>query len=435
MFTVLANRTYRHLFTAQVIALLGTGLATVALSLLAFELAGEQAGVVLGTALTLKMLAYVFISPLASAVTRALPRRRTLIALDLVRAGVALFLPFVSAVWQVYLLIFLLQSASACFTPLFQATIPEVLPDEDSYTQALSLSRLAYDLENLISPALAALLLSLMSWHGLFAGTVIGFIGSALLVLSVTLPLLRPTAEVQRSLYQQTTRGIRFYLATPRLRGLLAMNLAVTVAGAMVIVNTVVIVQATFGLSAQATALALACFGGGSMLAALSLPALLKRWPDRSVMLAATLLLALCLLVASSIDNLASLLPLWLLLGVGYALVQTPSGRLLTRSCHPEDRPDLFAAQFSLSHACWLLAYPLAGWLGLQLGLPATCILFAVVALLAGGLACRLWPSEGPLELEHQHDQLPDHHPHLGEGGHVHTHPYIIDDLHQHWPK
>ena len=63
----------------------------------------------------------------------------------------------------------------------------------------------------------------------------------------------------------------------------------------------------------------------------------------------ATLLLALCLLIASSIDNLASLLPLWLLLGVGYALVQTPSGRLLTRSCHPEDRPDLFAAQFSLS--------------------------------------------------------------------------------------
>lgn len=34
MLTVLANRTYRHLFLAQVIALLGTGLATVALGLL-----------------------------------------------------------------------------------------------------------------------------------------------------------------------------------------------------------------------------------------------------------------------------------------------------------------------------------------------------------------------------------------------------------------
>ncbi|MDU3955874.1 MAG: MFS transporter, partial [Pseudomonas aeruginosa] len=50
MLSILANRTYRHLFMAQVIALIGTGLANVALGLLAFELAGAQAGAVLGTA-------------------------------------------------------------------------------------------------------------------------------------------------------------------------------------------------------------------------------------------------------------------------------------------------------------------------------------------------------------------------------------------------
>ena len=36
MLKVLANRPYRHLFFAQVIALVGTGLATVALGLLAY---------------------------------------------------------------------------------------------------------------------------------------------------------------------------------------------------------------------------------------------------------------------------------------------------------------------------------------------------------------------------------------------------------------
>ena len=35
MLSVLADRTYRHLFAAQVIALIGTGLLTVALGLLA----------------------------------------------------------------------------------------------------------------------------------------------------------------------------------------------------------------------------------------------------------------------------------------------------------------------------------------------------------------------------------------------------------------
>ncbi len=68
-------------------------------------------------------------------------------ALDLVRAAVALCLPFVTEVWQIYLLIFVLQAASAGFTPTFQATIPDILPDEEDYTKALSLSRLAYDLK------------------------------------------------------------------------------------------------------------------------------------------------------------------------------------------------------------------------------------------------------------------------------------------------
>ncbi len=47
----LANSTYRRLLAAQVVALVGTGLSTVALALLAYELAGGQAGVVLGVAL------------------------------------------------------------------------------------------------------------------------------------------------------------------------------------------------------------------------------------------------------------------------------------------------------------------------------------------------------------------------------------------------
>lgn len=167
MLQVLANRTYRRLFLAQVIALVGTGLATVALGLLAFDLAGADAGAVLGTALAIKMIAYVGVAPVAAAFAEQLPRRSMLVCLDLVRAAVAVFLPFVTEVWQVYVLIFVLQSASAAFTPTFQATIPEVLPDEKEYTRALSLSRLAYDLESVASPMLAAALLTVVSFHSL----------------------------------------------------------------------------------------------------------------------------------------------------------------------------------------------------------------------------------------------------------------------------
>ena len=54
-----------------------------------------------------------------------------------------LSLPFVTNAWQIYVLIVVLQVASATCTPAFQALIPEVLPRESEYTRALSLSRLA----------------------------------------------------------------------------------------------------------------------------------------------------------------------------------------------------------------------------------------------------------------------------------------------------
>ncbi|PLU11929.1 MFS transporter [Sinorhizobium medicae] len=437
MLQVLANRTYRHLFLAQVIALVGTGLATVALGLLAYDLAGANAGKVLGTALAIKMIAYVGVAPIAAAFAAQLPRRAMLVCLDLMRAAVALFLPFVSEVWQVYVLIFVLQSASAAFTPTFQATIPDVLPDEKEYTRALSLSRLAYDLESVASPMLAAALLTVVSFHSLFAGTVVGFLASAALVVSVVLP--SPEASERRGIYDRTTRGLRIYLATPRLRGLLALNLAVSAAGSMVIVNTVVLVQAQFGLTQRDTALALAAFGVGSMIAALLLPRLLDNMPDRTAMLAGAAVLVAGLFIGVFVPSFALLLPLWLAIGVGYSLTQTPSGRLLRRSSSLEDRPALFAAQFALSHACWLITYPLAGWLGATVGLPATFSALGVIAAAAIFVAARLWPADDPEKIEHVHDDLAADHPHLADaervgGGHRHSHVFVIDSYHPDWP-
>lgn len=433
MLTVLANRTYRKLFAAQVIALIGTGLMTVALGLLAFDLAGADAGAVLGTALAIKMIAYVGIAPVAQALADRVPRKPLLIALDLIRASVALFLPFVTEIWQVYLLIFVLQAASAGFTPTFQATIPDILPDEADYTRALSLSRLAYDLESLLSPVLAAALLAVIGFHDLFAGAVLGFIGSAALVQSVTLP--NAIRGPRRGIWDRTTRGIRLYLATPRLRGLLAINLAVAAAGAMVIVNTVVIVKVGFGLGEAQVAWALAAFGGGSMLAALLLPQLLDRMADRPVMIAGAGVLVIGTAAGALVPSYALLLPLWLVIGFGYSVAQTPSGRLLRRSAHPEDRPAIFAAQFALSHACWLNCYPLAGRFGAAFGLQSTFLVMSLIGLAGVLMAVRLWPATDPPETEHDHPGLAPDHPHLEQhrGTGRHRHPLVIDDLHPDW--
>ncbi|MFN4156660.1 MAG: MFS transporter [Paracoccaceae bacterium] len=433
MLSVLSNRTFRHLFAAQVIALLGTGLATVALGLLAWQLAGENAGLVLGTALAIKMVAYVALAPIAAAVAERLPRRAFLVALDLIRAGVVLFLPFVTEVWQIYILIFLLQAASAGFTPAFQATIPDVLPDEKDYTNSLSLLRLAEDLEQLLSPMLAAALLTVVSFPVLFGGTVAGFVGSALLVVTVALPAR--TAAGPGQFWAATTKGIRIYLATPRLRGLMVMEMAVAAAGAMIYVNTVVLVQARLGLGEAQVALAFAAFGAGSILAAFLLPHILERIPDRPVMIAGAGVMVAGVAVTPLASGLAGLMALWAVVGFGFSLTQTPIGRIINRSAREADRGAVFAAQFALSHAAWLITYPLAGWLGSAFSLPVAAMGLAGIGALGLVAVIRLWPADDPVEVPHDHPDLPEGHPHLADHGAHHAHPFVIDDLHRRWPR
>lgn len=398
MLSVLRHPIYRRLLAAQVLALSGTGLMTVALGLLAVQLAGAEAGAVLGTALVIKMVAYVGLSPVFNALAVRLPRRPVLVALDLARAAVALALPFVSAIWQVYLLIFVLQACSAAFTPIFQATIPDVLPEESDYTRALSLARLAYDTESLVSPTLAAALLAVMPFHALFAGTVLGFLASAALVIGTRLP--EAAAQPRRSIWEGTTRGLHLYLATPRLRGLLALNLTVAAGGAMVFVNTAVWVQVGLGRPQADVAVALAAFGGGSMVAALALPPMLDQLADRPVMLLAAALIPPLLLaglpvaLAGGGGAFIALLAQWAALGIAYSAVLTPTGRLLRRSGARTDRAALFAAQFALSHGCWLIAYGVAGWVGAGAGMAATLVALAMLAAIGVAAAVRLWPRE-----------------------------------------
>ncbi|MCC6270282.1 MAG: MFS transporter [Microbacteriaceae bacterium] len=396
MLEVLRNAAYRKLFSAQVVALIGTGLLTIALGLLAFDLAGGDAGIILGIALTIKMLAYVGVAPVVSALTSQVPRKVLLVSSDVLRAGVAISLPFVTEAWQIYVLIFVLQAASATFTPAFQALIPDVLPRESEYTRALSLSRLAYDLESLLSPMLAAALLTVISYHSLFVGTAIGFVGSAALVLTTTLPLMK--ASVVSSFVDRLTRGVRVFWRTRPLRALLAMNLVVAASTAMVIVNTIILVQDTLGRTQVDFAIALACYGFGSMIVALALPKVLDRFPDRPVMLTGCVILpvglvavAVLVLVPDSPLAWPGVLVTWFVLGAATALILTPSARLLRRFSDDTNRPAVFAAQFSLSHACFIITYPLAGILGATLGLAPTALILAAIAVVSGIVAAWSW--------------------------------------------
>ncbi len=394
--TPLRNPVYRRLFTAQVIGLVGAGLSTVAMGLLAFEIAGGNAGEVLGVVLALKVATYVLVSPVVAAWGANIPRKQLLIAMDLIRAAAIGAVAFVDQTWQFYVLIVVVSAASAGFTPAFQALIPDIFEDEEEYTQALSLHRIAYETEALFSPMLAGLLLAMVSYHALFAFNAAAFLVSASLVLVTAVPLIRNSELGSRSI-AQINRGIRHFFSVPRLRGLFALDWAVAAAGAMVIINTVVFVKGEWGLGDSEVAWALGAFGAGSMVVALSLPRVFRRSQDRTVMLIGGALQALALAATwLFVGSLAGLILCWILIGAGTSMILTSSGRLIQRSAPSADRPPLFAAQFSLSHFCWLFTYPIAGFAGGALSLQAAAAILAGIAAAGTIAAALLWRRSDP---------------------------------------
>ncbi|NVJ93048.1 MAG: MFS transporter [Methylocystaceae bacterium] len=453
----LKNPAYRNLFMAQVTSLLGTGLTTIALALLAFDMAGDQAGQVLGTALAIKMIAYVTVAPVAGGLAHLLPRKATLIFLDIVRAGLILTLPFLSTQWQLYGVIFALNVCSASFTPLFQAIISDLLPCEERYTKALSYSRLAYDLENIVSPSLAAFLLIYWSFDNLFMINGVTFLVSAVLVLLTAIPKAALTQR-EKSVWKNITFGVRAYLKTPRLRGLLALHGVVALGGAMVIVNSVVYVRSYLGLGESETAGVMMASGAGSMLVALYLPKVLKTVPDRPLMVLGGSIIASALLWGMLLPSLLGVVCIWFLLGAGWSFIQTPAARVVNRSAHEGDRAAFFSANFALSHGAWFIAYSGAGWLGANIGLSQTFVVMACAAFFMTLWALKLWPTNDPVVVEHVHKAHDhdhphthnDHHhdhphegwegpePHVHEHRHTevrHAHRFVIDAHHIRWPQ
>lgn len=396
--------TFRRLYAAQVVSLLGTGLLTVALGLLAYDLSGPDAARVLGTALAVKMIAYVVMAPVMRTLLAGVPTARVLVGADLVRVGMACCLPLVGHVWQIYLLVFALQTASATFTPAFSATVARVVDDQDDYSSAIAASRVAYDLESIGSPLIAAALLTVVSYSTLFIGTAAGLAASAALVVSTRRSIDGPRRDgvadsIDKGFVHRMLAGCRIMAARASLRGLLWINIAVAASTSLVIVGTVVFVRADLGRSPSSVALALAAFGAGSITAALGGP-----WIFRHFGLSRPLLIcaAVCVVGTGGIaawlhaSSYIALLVLWAILGAATSIISSGTARLLRDHSTDADRDDIFTAQFSMSHAAFLVTYPLAG-LGTSITGGTVCALvlaaLALLGLAGAALGWRAAPS------------------------------------------
>jgi predicted MFS family arabinose efflux permease len=120
---------YRRLLGAQAISGLGDWMATVALMALVFDITGSAVAV--GAMLAIRLGPGAIAGPLAAQAARRWDRRKTMLAMDLLRTGVVVAIPMVRNLGWVLVWVFVLESATLIYLPARDALVPDLVERRD----------------------------------------------------------------------------------------------------------------------------------------------------------------------------------------------------------------------------------------------------------------------------------------------------------------
>lgn len=131
---VLRASDYRDLLIAESVSALGDWLGTVAFIALVFAVTHSPTAV--GGMLTLRLAPAVVAGPVAARIVARWNPRRTMLAMNGIRAVIVTLIPFVHAVWWIFFWAFLLEMCSLVFLPARDASILHLLNDEEDLALA-----------------------------------------------------------------------------------------------------------------------------------------------------------------------------------------------------------------------------------------------------------------------------------------------------------
>src|SRR6185295_14233140 len=271
-----AARLVRRTFWAEAISRVGDAVSTVALPLTAVLALGASPAELslIGAAQALPIL--VLSIPVGAWVDRRRARWPILLAGDLARAAILLAVPIAAAAGMLTLpllalLAFAISVAGTFFDLAFAGWLPRLLRGDDLH-RVNARVELARSTAVVVGPALGGALVAALSAPLALLADAASFVGSAILIGSVrgSEHFLGASTQAGRPLRpRELVAGLRFVLAQPYLRAVLATaginNLARSIALGVAVLYLVNVA----GLNAAEVGIAFALGNGGFVIGAL----------------------------------------------------------------------------------------------------------------------------------------------------------------------
>lgn len=359
---------FAKLYLAQTVSLLGDAFTWIGIALLAFEFGGNQSAKILATALTLRVTAFIIFGSYAGVLADRFNRKAIMIFTNVARMLIVFSLAFVTAVWHLYILIFLLNIFNAFFTPSYKACIPQLIKNKENYANAITLSNATWQLLGMLGPGLAGALAIWLGSRQIFIFDAASFIISSVLVFMIPISLLKKdeTPNSQSSLinvWQDIVKGTTLLFKNPPIRFALLIELVAAIAGAQILVNTVGHIKGDLLLTNKEYGWAMTAFGIGATIAAFTSNIFDKSKNKTRLLIVGAIMLA----VSISLGNIVPfgiLLVLWIIAGLGQSFTEMPSQILIAENIAIEEQGKVYGSHFAWSHLWWAIGYPIAGLTG-----------------------------------------------------------------------
>jgi len=383
--SLIRNRDFSKLLLGQTVSTLGDRVADVAVVILAYQLTGSPIAV--GFSLFFGLLPMVILGPLAGVFVDRWDRKRTMIACDLVRAGLAFSLVWATSIYHIYIVLFLLRLFRLFFTPAHSASIPHLV-ERDQLVTASSLGQGVDYLAGLLGPTVGGLIVAVGGTQGAFFFDAWTFLFSAGAIALVSLPkqvphqcsgnthtILSDMAEGLRFIYQDKT--ILFYVS-------LFMSLAFAFGTLSVVL--VVYVEEVLHQGAGMLGGLLSMQGAGLLIATVITGQVGKLWVRRSVVTALSALLGVALTCTVLNPGWVLMLALMTLVGFVQGGVSVLARATLMESVPTDLRGRVFGSFNSGVNMTNLLAVGSIGFLAALIGPGSTIALSGGIVLLTIGV-------------------------------------------------
>ena len=235
------NPEYRKLYYGQIVSLLGDWFEYIAVQTLVFQLTGS--GLAAGLAIIASNLPAFFLIPLAGSIVDRFNRRKIMIAMDLVRAAIALSLLLVRTADQIWL-VYVFQTMSVLFASFFNpaqnAAIPNLVKREELLT-ANAMSSATWGTMLAVGSFAGGVTIAALGRDAAFVVNSLSFLLSAFFIWRIRASFSEHHAAARKGLnpFGDFAEGFKYAIQRPQVFWLLLVKAGAGLAGGVLLLLTV----------------------------------------------------------------------------------------------------------------------------------------------------------------------------------------------------